>query len=288
MSDRKSYGMVILGAALWGTIGIFIKFLSALGLDSLQLMVVRTLFAMVCLGIFIGVSQPQALKIHWRDLHYFLGTGIISLSIFNYCYFNAIALSSISVAVTLLYTAPIFVMIMSAFLFDEKMTTSKLVALGMTLVGCTLVTEVFQQGGAVSLRAILFGIGSGFAYALYSIFSKYALRKYGTFTISFYTFLIASIGVLFVIDISQLVAVLSVPDVFLGSVGIAVFCTVLPYLLYTQGLMGIEPGKASILATVEPLVAAGIGIFMYSESAELPKLMGMGLIFSSVFLIHKK
>lgn len=288
MGDNRHYGMVILGAALWGTIGIFIKFLSASGLTSIQLMAVRTLFSACCLGLFLLVYQREAFRIDWRDFYYFLGTGVISLSAFNYCYFTAISLSSISVAVTLLYTAPIFVMVMSAFLFGEKMTRNKIIALGMTLLGCILITGVLQEEGMLSLSAILFGIGSGFAYSLYSIFSKYALRKYSSMTISFYTFVAAGIFILLIVDIPSLVSIVSTWEVFLGSLGIAIFCTVLPYLLYTQGLVGIEPGRASILATIEPVVGATIGIFLFSESADLSKLLGMGLIFSSVFLIHRK
>lgn len=288
MEERKHYLMVIIGGALWGGIGLFVKILSEAGVTSLQITALRSGFSMLCLGFFLLLTQRKAFHIQWRDFYYFIGTGIFSLSFFNYCYFNAIALSSISVAVTLLYTAPIFVMMMSSLFWGEKFTFNKLLALIMTVCGCILVTEIIHQQGAVSLEAILFGLGAGFAYSLYSIFGKFALQKYQPMTVIFYTFLFATIGTLFITDIPALVEELSQTRILLGAVGIAVFCTVLPYLFYTYGLKGIEPGRASILATIEPLVAAAIGIFVFNENAEWSKLMGMALIFSSIILIRIK
>lgn len=288
MEEKKYYLMVIIGGALWGGIGLFVKLLAEAGISSLQITAVRSGFSMLCLGLFLLMAQREAFRIQWKDFYYFIGTGIFSLSFFNYCYFNAIALSSISVAVTLLYTAPIFVMMMSSLFLGEKFTRNKLLALIMTICGCILVTGVLHQQGVVSREAILFGLGSGFAYSLYSIFGKFALQKYQPMTVIFYTFLFATMGTFFVTDVPALIQDLSQTRIFYGAIGIAFFCTVLPYLFYTCGLKGIEPGKASILATVEPLVAAGIGIFIFHESAEWSKLLGMGLIFSSVLLVQRK
>lgn len=288
MEEKKYYLVVIMGGALWGGIGLFVKLLSEAGVTSLQITAIRSGFSMLFLGFFLLITQREAFRIHWRDFYYFIGTGVFSLSVFNYCYFNAITLSSISVAVTLLYTAPIFVMIMSSVFWGEKFTQNKLFALIMTICGCILVTGVIHQQGTVSLKALLFGLGSGFAYSLYSIFGKFALQKYQPLTVIFYTFFFATLGTLFITDIPALIQELSQTRIFYGAVGIALFCTVLPYFFYTYGLKGIEPGKASILATVEPLVAAGIGIFIFNESTEWSKILGMGLIFSSILLVQRK
>lgn len=75
---------------------------------------------------------------------------------------------------------------------------------------------------------------------------------------------------------------------WLWALGIAFFCSVLPYFLYTLGLKYMETGKAAIMATIEPFVGAAIGIFIFQEPYDLMKLAGMALILSSVVILNKK
>lgn len=64
-------------------------------------------------------------------------------------------------------------------------------------------------------------------------------------------------------------------------------CCILPYLLYTEGLRYTEAGKAAILATVEPFVAALLGICLFHESVTFYKLLGMGAIFLAILLLNR-
>ena len=73
----------------------------------------------------------------------------------------------------------------------------------------------------------------------------------------------------------------------LGGLGIGVLCCILPYLLYTEGLRYTEAGKAAILATVEPFVAALLGICLFHESVTFYKLLGMGAIFLAILLLNR-
>lgn len=97
--------------------------------------------------------------------------------------------ASLSVMAVLLYTSPAFIVLLSVLLFRETLTRQKLLALVLTFAGCCLVSGL-GSGSAVSMKGLLLGLGSGFFYALYSIFSHYAIeRGYGSWTITFYTFL---------------------------------------------------------------------------------------------------
>ena len=119
---QSAYISIISGASLWGLIALFFKFLTACGFSPLQIVALRVLFAAVLMTAVIFKIDPKLLKIRWRDSWLFIGTGIFSLVFFNYCYFRSIESSSISIAVLLLYTAPVFVMLLSIFLFREKFT----------------------------------------------------------------------------------------------------------------------------------------------------------------------
>ena len=273
---QSAYISIISGASLWGLIALFFKFLTACGFSPLQIVALRVLFAAVLMTAVIFKIDPKLLKICWRDSWLFIGTGIFSLVFFNYCYFRSIESSSISIAVLLLYTAPVFVMLLSIFLFREKFTRCKMLALLSTFCGCTFIT----------LEAFGFGLASGIGYALYSIFSKLALRRYNTLTITAYTFYFAAIAALPMAEPLQLFTLLADLRALIGAIAIALICTVAPYLLYTRGLQDVDAGQASILATLEPLVAAAIGIFIFGESLTTAKILGMILILSSIFILN--
>ena len=176
-------------------------------------------------------------------------------------------------AAILLYTSPAFVAVLAALLWRERLTRRKLAALGLTFGGCVLVTGVLSGGVQVTLQGFLLGLGSGFFYALYSIFGRYALARYGPYTVTLYTFLFAGAGSLLFLDLGELEAAAQREGVLPAALGLAAVSTVLPYLLYTAGLARIESGRAAILASVEPVVAALVGILAFRE----PMSPGVGL-----------
>lgn len=283
---QSAYLSIISGACLWGLIALFFKFLSACGFSPLQVVTLRVLVAALLMTAIILKIDPGLLKIRWRDSWLFIGTGLLSLVFFNYCYFRAIDGSSISIAVLLLYTAPVFVMLLSLILFGEKFTGRKMLALLATFCGCGLITGIFASKLALTAEAFAFGLASGFGYALYSIFGKLALRRYSTLTITAYTFYFATLGALPLADPQQLFTLLADWRAAAGALAIALICTVVPYLLYTRGLQDVDAGQASILATLEPLVAAAIGIFVFGEEVTAAKILGMALILASIFILN--
>ncbi len=284
---KKSYLQIIAAAALWGCIGLFLKLLTAAGLTSMEGVALRALAGCVSYGLFLFFTDRKALFIVPKDWYYFFGTGVCSLLFFNWCYFNAITRSSMSEAAVLLYTSPVFVILMSALFFQEKITPVKTAALAVTFAGCALVTGLFPLGQeTVSLPVVLFGLGSGFGYALYSIFGKFVLNKYAPATVTFYTILFCALFSLPLSGLQNNLSALGDWRAWAGALGTGVLCCALPYHLYTAGLREAEPGRAAILATVEPLVAAGLGILLFHEAVTPWKLLGMAAILGAVGLLN--
>ncbi|WP_251316029.1 DMT family transporter [Flintibacter muris] len=284
---NKAYLNIIAAAGLWGCIGLFLKLLTAAGLTSMQGVAMRSLVGAVFYGLFLFFSNREALRVDPKDCGWFLGTGVCSLLFFNWCYFNAITLSSMSVAAVLLYTSPVFVTLMSALFFREAVTPVKLIALIVTFSGCVLVTGLFPLGQTpISAKTILFGLGSGFGYALYSIFGKFVLKKYAPSTVTFYTILFCALFSLPLSGIQNNLAALGDWRAWAGALGVGLLCCALPYHLYTAGLRDAEPGKAAILATLEPFVAAALGILLFREEVTPYKLLGMAAILGAVLLLN--
>ena len=288
MTKGRAYACIIIAAALWGLIGFFVKGLTAQGFSAMQITFFRTLSASICITPLLYFGGRKNFSVALKDLWLFFGTGVISLTFFNYCYFNCIEETSLAVAALLLYTAPAIVMLLSILLFKEKFTKEKGLALVLTFLGCGCVTGVFSGKLELSLLGLLLGLGSGLGYALYSIFSKFALPKYEPLTISAYTFYFACITTGFLADFNgEALAKINLATILYSS-GLGLICCLAPYVLYTKGLEHIEAGRASVLATVEPLVAAIVGVCLFNEALTITKVLGMVLIFSAIGILELK
>ena len=188
MKTWKATGCVLLAGIFWGSMGLFVRQLNAAGLYAIDVMQLRVLASAIFVGLYLLLFDRQKLRLRPRDIWCFAGSGICSLMLFSWCYFTGMQAASLAVMAVLLYTAPVFVMLMSIVFFREKLTGAKLTALVLCLAGCVLVSGV-GSSERLGLRGLLLGLGAGFGYALYSIFGRCAIdRGYSSWTITFYTF----------------------------------------------------------------------------------------------------
>ena len=284
---------VVMACVLWGIIGIFVRPLGRLGLASADIAFLRSFVAFVLFSIYLLAFRREAFRIKLKDIWCFLGTGMASIAFFNVCYFAAMEMTSMAVAAILLYTSPVFVLVMSAVIFREKMTYAKIVSVVLVVVGCAFVSGVIGSDTTLGLPALLLGLGAGFGYALYSIFSRCALsRGYRTDTINLYSFLFSALALAFFADyrgIAHAVGgdALTVPLVIM----LALFASLLPYLLYTFGLSRVENGIAAIVVGIEPVVAAITGVlFLGDDAPNAFTLIGILLVLTAILLpnIHIK
>lgn len=285
---NKAFLYIILGAALWGTIGWYVKNLYAYGFTPMEVVTLRVWSAAILLVLFLIIREPKKLKLaSFSDVKYFIGTGIFSIVFFNFCMFTAIDLSTIPVATALLYTGPAFVMILSFIFFREPLTKPKITALVITIIGSALIVGLIPLDlNILQLTSILFGLGSGLGYALYSVFSKFALKKYTTLSITAYTFIIAAISLLPFFPYQEKLPLLMEPRVLFFAAGLGFLPTAFAYIIYTYGLNQTEASKASILTTIEPVVATLIGIFIFQEAFTPVQMVGMLCIIGAVILIQ--
>ena len=280
------HALVLSGGTLWGCIGLFSRSLSSAGLSVRSIVLVRNFGSLLMLGIFLLIFDRSVFKIKLKHLPYFFGTGVVSVLLFTLCYFSCQQVSgSLAVAAVLLYTAPAFVVLLSAMLWRERITKRKCAALALAFLGCTLVTGLWSGGGSVSLYGAALGVGSGLFYGLYSIFGHYALRYYKPLTVTFYTFVFAGCASLVLIDPPELAAAFSLRHTALLAAGLVGISTVAPYLLYTGGLAKLESGKAAILASVEPVVAALAGVLAFGEPMSWGVVGGLACILLSVVIL---
>lgn len=278
---------VILAAIFWGILVVFVRAFGKADFASMEIVTLRVyssaIFAWIFLLIFDHNSQRKRnarTVFRLRDSWCFIGTGLVSIVFFSYCYFRNVEVSSAAVAAILMYTSPIFVTLLSAIFFKEKLTKTKLLALILAIIGCALVSGIAGGIATPSVTGILLGLGSGIGYALYSIFGRFALDKgYSPFFVTAMTFTFACVGVLPFIDIAGLATrLVSEPKYILLALVMGLVGSCTPFALYTLGLRYMEASKAAILATLEPIVTALVGTFFYKEPIDLFIILGIIMV----------
>ena len=281
---------IILAGCFWGSMGIFVRKLSSYGFSSIQIVSIRVTLAAIIFALVLLIKNRGGFKIALRDIPLFLGLGIGSILFFTVCYFTAITMMPLSTAAILLYTSPIWIMLMSALFFHEKLDAKKIIALALAFAGCVLVSGISGEG--ITLLGLLVGLGSGIGYGLYSILGTIALRKYSPYTVTTYTFLFAAVGSLFICKpanmLEQFSKAADLGFLILLCCLTALITAVIPFLLYTLGLKKVEPSKAGIMATIEPLVATCIGIVVFSEPLTVLSGLGILLVLSAVVTLNLK
>lgn len=286
MTKKSAPLWIALAGCLWGSMGIFVRRFNACGIESMNIVFIRALFTAAVIFLFSAFFKREVLKVRLRDIWIFAGSGLLSIVFFNFCYFSAISAMSLSVAAILLYTSPIFVMLLSAVFFRERITPRKLCAIGLSIVGLAFVTGIFSSGVTVSPAGILYGIGSAFGYALYSIFSRHALnRGYAPLTITGWSFAFAALFSGFFCDFPLVAEVYAAePGTLLFSLFFALAVSVLPYVFYSRGLTGTENSVAAVIASVEPVAATLFGILAFREYPSYSSVLGIVLVLAAVTL----
>ena len=282
--------LILLAGCFWGSMGIFVRRLGTFGFSPVQVVCIRVTLAALFFSVLLLAKDRRGFRIALRDLPLFLGLGFGSILFFTVCYFTAITMMPLSTAAILLYTSPIWIMLMSVLFFREKLNGVKIIALALAFGGCVLVSGISGEG--ITATGLLVGLGSGIGYGLYSILGTVALRKYSPYTVTAYTFLFAAAGSWAVCGpadmVSKFAAAPNLASLLLFCCLTALVTAVIPFLAYTLGLRSVEASRAGILATIEPMVATIIGILVFSEPLTWLSGLGILLILSAVILLNRK
>lgn len=285
--ETKGYSLVILGATLLGTIGIFGRFIYLHEPDPLTVVTFRALIAFFVLFFAIILFNPDSLRIRRIDFVYFAVYGLLSVTFCFLLFFYAIKFTTIATATILLYTYPAFIVILSTFLLKEELTKTKFLALLLTFLGCILVIQIYDPAQLkLNLRGIIYGLGAGLGAGFYSIFGKKAVERYNPWAVVTYALGFGGFFLLLIRGASPLYTANYPPMTWIWISALAIFSTLLGYSIYTRGLKYIEAGRAGIVATWEVVVASFLAFIIFGEKLTLLQIFGALFIFLGIFIIR--
>lgn len=287
---RQGYVQIFITGCLWGTIGLFVTLMTDLGADGTLISLLRIGCACVMMFgiVFFRLGGFEAFRIERRVLGLTILMGVLGQAVFNMCYARAIQIAGVATGAVLLYTAPIFVFILAVLFFKEATTARKLIALLINIAGCVL-TVTGGQFTSLSFAAtgVLMGVLAGFFYALSTVLSKMASNRAHPYVLTFYSFLSATVFLMAVRLPQGFDSVELSPKLIGLGVLFGLVATVMAYAFYMNGLAKpVETSRVPVIASVETVVAALLGVLLFSEDIGLWKVAGIGLVLASIAVMN--
>ncbi|HEY0737276.1 MAG TPA: EamA family transporter [Herpetosiphonaceae bacterium] len=294
MQNRKQqlrgYVLVMIAACLWATLGLFYRVLSEeYGLTKGVIVTYRAGIAAVVLFAVLGIFDPRLLRVRRQDWLYFGLFGSVGVAAFFLCYIQATTTGPLAVAAVLLYTAPIWITIWAVLRQGEALTPRKLTALSLAFGGCALVANIFNPANlAINGLALLFGLLSGLSYAAYSLWSAEGTRRgYNAWVVIAYSLGIGTLVLMAFQPLYEMLRPFTLPGAWPYLLGVSLGASLLASACFTIGLQYVRASNASILATIEPVIAALLGwlIVVPPEPLNGWQLLGGGCVLGAVIVL---
>ena len=281
--------LILLSGMCFAFLGIFGKFFYQKGFDTGVILTARFIIAVISLAaiFLIRIFFGKINHFHIDRRHFILAIflGVFGYACFSTLLFMSFKFLSVSLSVMLLFTFPFFVFFGSVFLGQEKFTLRKIVSLGLVAIGLFFLLSVELQ--VESYQGVVYALLSAVLYGMYILISAKYQKNINPFTSSFYVITAASVA-LFLYNRPDLGKIWSADSniqiqfLLLGFIG-----TVLPLSLFQAGLQRISGTKASVLGTVEPVLASMYAFVFFGEPLNYSQILGIVIIVIADILILK-
>ncbi len=293
----RGYVIAMVGVAFWSSSAILISYLVGhYYITPLQLAFWRD--TLVCVGVGAGLftAGRSAFCLPRRHLRFLMAYGLV-LSLFNSIWTLAVKLVGAAAATVLVYSSAGFTVLLSRWLYGERLGLPRLLAVVASLSGCILVS------GAYDLRAwqsnplgIIVGLLSGLLFAVYSVLGREnERRQLDSWSSMLVTFGLAA-GLLMLYNRIAILEEMGIaaarilpelpPQGWLMLATLAFIPTLLGYGLYNASMKYLPVSSVNLLATAEPVMTAIQAYFVLGERMTALQVGGSGLILGSLLLVR--
>ncbi|MGH4119429.1 DMT family transporter [Clostridium sp.] len=282
---KKIYGIIftVVSSAAFGVMPIFAKIAYSGGANVLTVLFLRFFLASIIILPYIIITKKD-FKLNKQAIIHIIFLAIIGYTATTYTLFMSYKYITVGLATTLHFIYPVIVTVFAVILYKEKLYFSKILALGLSILGIYLL--VGTGGVTLSFKGICFAISSGFFYAYYIIgVSHSKVNRIDVFVLTFYLALISSLILFTVGMISGGLDFNIEPYSLLACGGMAIVATILALTMFLKGIKIIGPSNAAILSTLEPIVSIGLGVLILKEQLSFSIIIGCVLILFSVIIL---
>ena len=296
--DRRGLGylMVAVAATLFAVNGTVSKVVLGSGLSSVELTQIRSTGAAVGLLVFLGLFARARLRVGRRELLFLVLFGVTGVAFVQWLYFVAIEHLPVGIALLIQFLAPLFVALFSRFVYHERIRSRIWVALALCIVGLAVIVQIWS-GLAFSTIGITAALAASFALTAYILMAERERRHRDPVSLSFYGFLFAALFWAIVqplwrfpwdvlgesVSLQGNLAEHSAP-VWLLVAFVVVVGTMITFSLLTGALKHIPATRASIVATLEPVIATVVAWLWLGETFGTAQLIGGAVVLAGIFL----
>ncbi len=294
---RSAY--IGVACALFGSIAfsgktILVKLGYQHGVDVLTLLALRMLFA---LPFFLLMAWwAGAAHLSRRDWLGVIALGFAGYYVGSYLDFAGLQYISAGLGRLILYLYPTIVVLMSALFLKHPIRKRHIISLALSYSGIALVFneeirlgEHWKTSWSLMLLGAALVFASAVTTAVYFIAGSRYVQQLGSMRFTAYASTSASFFVIAHFMAVHGPARLAVAhDVYVLTIIMALFSTVLPLWLIAEGIKRIGPNQVALIGCVGPLSTMGLGQFFLGEHITLIQLIGAGLVLSGVLIISLK
>lgn len=276
---------VFCSAAGFATLGIFGTVAGDIGLSIPTILFFRFTLATVLVWAMLAVRGRLKL-LRGQDLFVGLALGAFGYAAMAGLYFLGLEFMTAGMVGIVLYTYPVFVLVLAAAFLNEPIGRRSVAALAVTLSGIVLITGA--NPAAADPRGVGIMLLGALVYASYITVSRTALEDVAAPILTAYVLPAAAVTFL-VIGLGTDSLAMPSGVVAWGSVlGIAVFATAVPIFTFFAGLSRIGAGPAAILSTVEPVITVVLGAIFLAEPVSAVVVGGGTLVLLGVVLVPRR
>jgi drug/metabolite transporter (DMT)-like permease len=290
------YAMVAVAAVLFALNGVVSKVTLGSDLTSLELTQIRATGAALGLLCFLLLFARARLRVGRRELLFLVVFGITGVAFVQWLYFVAIEHLPVGIALLIQFIAPLFIALFAWLVYHERIRRRIWAALVLCISGLAIVVEVWT-GVAFDTVGITAALGGALALTTYVLMAERERRHRDPVSLSFYGFLFAAlfwsvVQPLWEFPWSTLGDSISLQGrfedetapVWLLVAFVVVVGTMITFSLLTAALRHVSATRASIVATLEPVLATVIAWLWLEETFGAAQLVGGGIVLAGIFV----
>lgn len=284
MLNKYKYHFVLhFTILIWGFTGIIGKTLNLSGLTSNEIVFWRMLIAWATLLLFL-ILKKEKLRLNKLTLLKFFGNGGL-IALHWYFFFEAIALSNVSIALVFMSTTAFFTSFAEWIVYKKTFDFKELLTGLLVIVGISIiVNDLNYNEHPEYLKAVIFALTSALLAAFFSVINSVLVKENKSSVISFYElffgFLI--ISSIFLLNKSIVIKELSLNlEQFYWLLILGVICTSFAFLLGVYVMKFITAYTVNLSVNLEPIYAIIFALLVFKDS----ELMNINFYFGSLIVV---
>lgn len=277
---------------MWGSVGVFVRFLTAGGLDNGTIVCTRMFVSAIVLGLFMVIKNKLLFKIPKKSIPMLLIGGVLGSAYMNVMYNMAILRVHLALSSVLLGMFALWAIFLGRLFFKEKITRRKIVCVCLALFGVLLVSGALEQTDlrSVSIIGVIVGLTAALMYAINGVTTR-VMGNWGmdALTINFWYFLLAAISLLPFCHWNQVSAFVAASPAssIIWLISQSLVCAIIPYVLFTIALNNMDLAFASTLELIEPAAGMAFGYFLFGEIPTVLMIVGVAVVIIALAMTYR-